>query len=235
MQPPLLSFSQEDSGQSPNRLPPAIQVMNVMNGVLAFHAIRVAARYNLAGILEEHGSLTVAQLAEKTGTHAPSLFRLLRALASIGIFRQLNSEQEDVLAASFGQTDLSRALVPGLPDSMYDIALLFDADWQQDPWRVFDKSIATGEAGLKILTGQDPWQYLGERPAEREQFQRALNIDKAYILLPLGLIALVLLLQTSSITAPLAALIFCTYTLLVLYLWTINPLFNFLLKRGWLK
>ncbi len=175
MQPPTVSFSQEEPHQSPKHLPAAIQVMNIMNGVLAFHAIRVAAKYNLAGIIEEHGPLTVAQLAEKTGTHTFSLFRLLRALASIGIFQELNPEEEDYLHVSFAQTDLSLALVPGLPDSMYDIAMLFDADWQQNPWRVLEQSVATGVPGLKILTGQDPWEYLRERPAERAQFQRAMT------------------------------------------------------------
>ena len=61
------------------------------------------------------------------------------------------------------------------------------------------------------------------------------KMGKAYILLPLGLLVLVWLLGSSSVTAPIAALMYGVYTLLLIYLFAINPIMNFLLKRGWLK
>ena len=61
------------------------------------------------------------------------------------------------------------------------------------------------------------------------------KMGKAYILLPLGLLILAWLLRSSSVTAPIAALMYAVYTLLLIYLFTINPILNFLLKRGWLR
>jgi hypothetical protein len=144
-------------------------------GMLTFHAIRVAATYNLADIIEAHGPLTVAELAERSGTHAFSLFRLLRALASLGIFQAVNPEEADPLQVRFAQTELSRVLVPHLPESMYDFARMLDTDWHQGSWSVLAQSIATGEPGLRLHTGQDLWEYLQEHPTEQDLFQRVMT------------------------------------------------------------
>jgi O-methyltransferase domain len=156
---------------------PAVgQMVNLMYfGMLTFHAIRVAATYNLAGIIEAHGPLSVAELAEQTRTHAFSLFRLLRALTSIGIFQAVNPEEADALQVRFAQTELSRLLAPQLPESMYDFARLLNADWHQGAWSVFAHSIATGEPGMQLSTGKDLWEYLREHPTEQDLFQRVMT------------------------------------------------------------
>ena len=178
MQQPLNSpFSRDEQARpAEHQLPASARVVSMMNGMATFHAIRVAAKYNLAGIIEAHGPLTVAELAEKSGTHAFSLFRLLRALASIGLFQAINPEAEDALQVRFAQTELSRVLVPHLPESIYDAALLLDADWHQKSWNVLEHSIATGEPGLRIGTGKDLWEYLREYPSEQELFQRVMSL-----------------------------------------------------------
>ena len=51
------------------------------------HAILVAANLGLADLLR-NGPLSIADLAEATGTHAHSLYRMLRTLASRGIFSE---------------------------------------------------------------------------------------------------------------------------------------------------
>jgi ubiquinone/menaquinone biosynthesis C-methylase UbiE len=177
MQPaPIFPFSTNDHPQpSRQQLPAPTQMVNMMYfGMLTFHAIRVAARYNLAGIIEAHGPLTVEELAEQTGTHALSLFRLLRALASLGIFQAVNPEA-GALQVRFAQTELSRVLVPRLSDSVYDFARMLDTDWHQGSWSVLARSIATGEPGLRLQTGKDLWEYLQEHPTEQDLFQRVMT------------------------------------------------------------
>ena len=61
------------------------------------------------------------------------------------------------------------------------------------------------------------------------------KMGKAYILLPLGLFIIVGLLGSLSVTTPIATLLVLLYMLFMLYIFTIGPLFNFLVKRGWLK
>jgi ubiquinone/menaquinone biosynthesis C-methylase UbiE len=166
----------EQAQPSAAQLPPSAQVVSMMNGMVTFHTIRIAAKYNLAGIIEAHGSLTVEELAEQTGTHAFSLFRLLQALASIGIFQEVNPEAEDLLQVRFAQSELSRVLVPGLPESIYDAALFLNTDWHQRSWNILEHSIATGEPGLRISTGKDLWGYLHEHPDEQDLFQRVMSL-----------------------------------------------------------
>jgi hypothetical protein len=176
-QPHNHPFSRNEQAQpSEPQLPPSARMVSMMNGMATFHTIRVAAGYNLAGIIEAHGPITVAELAEETRTHAFSLFRLLRALASLGIFQEVNPEAEDPLQVRFAQSELSRVLVPDLPESIYDAALWFNTRWHQQSWEVLEHSIATGEPGLRICTGKDLWGYLHEHPSEQDLFQRVMSL-----------------------------------------------------------
>src|SRR5262249_25308811 len=68
---------------------PVEQLLGVINGLSQSRALAVAAELELADVLAA-GPLHVDVLAGKTRTHALSLFRLLRALASLGIFVQVS-------------------------------------------------------------------------------------------------------------------------------------------------
>ncbi len=178
MEPPII-FSRHPKELPVSALPPAAQIMSIMNGDQAFHTIATAVDLNIAGLLEEFGPLPVSKLAQKAQVDTFSLFRILRALASIGIFREQNSEELDYSHAVFEQTDLSRALVPHeqLPenDSVYDTVTLFSAGWQQDSWRKLTDSVRAGKTGLELATGGDIWQYLQNHTREREQFQKTMT------------------------------------------------------------
>lgn len=139
-----------------------------------FHTIRAATRYHLADLFLD-GPRTIRELAAQTGTHPRSLFRLLRALASIETFEYLNPEEEDYLAARFGQSEFSRALASNSADSVTPLIHLFTAEWQQDAWQQLEKSLATGKPGLYLLTGQTPWERLQDHPAELEPFQHGMT------------------------------------------------------------
>src|SRR5688572_30437024 len=65
-------------------LPPREAVQHMVNASWISHAIRAMAALGLADHLA-HGPRTVHELAEATGTHAPTLARLLRMLASVGL------------------------------------------------------------------------------------------------------------------------------------------------------
>jgi hypothetical protein len=57
-------------------------------------------------------------LAEQTGTHAPSLHRLLRTLASVGVFTEAEP-------GVFALTPLGQTLTSSQPGSMRDVAIMF--------------------------------------------------------------------------------------------------------------
>src|SRR5262245_19198386 len=94
--------------------PPEAVVTHMLFGKWVAMALSVAAKLRVADALAS-GSKSVADLAEKTGTHAPSLFRLLRALASVGVF----AEETD---GRYRQTPLSEVLRTSVPGSMRAVA-----------------------------------------------------------------------------------------------------------------
>jgi hypothetical protein len=97
-------------------LPPRAVILRMLTGYWTAQAIHVAAQLGIADLLKD-GPRTIAHLAEATGTHAPSLYRLLRALASEGVFA------EDA-QGRFGLTPLGECLRSDVPESQRSMAIM---------------------------------------------------------------------------------------------------------------
>ncbi len=78
---------------------PQDRMARMITGYWVSQIVHVAAKLKLADLLADRPR-TTEELARSTGTHARSLYRLLRALASVGVF----SEGEE---GQFTQTPLS--------------------------------------------------------------------------------------------------------------------------------
>src|SRR6266536_4002424 len=77
----------EVDAMSPDGTPPSQALLQQAIGFWISRAICVVARLGIADLLE-HGPKAVDELAEAAGVHAPSLYRLLRTLAGVGIFAE---------------------------------------------------------------------------------------------------------------------------------------------------
>lgn len=128
------------------QLPPDVALLQQMLGYWSSKAIYAAAVLGLADLLNEERK-TPAELAALTGTHAQALCRLLRALASAGIFA------EDA-GGRFGMTPLAEPLRSG-PGSLRALAV----HWGESPtWRAWDSlldSVRTGETAFPRVHGCD--------------------------------------------------------------------------------
>src|SRR5262249_24354072 len=82
--------------------PPHLELIGMVAAIWKARALYAAASLGLADLLEG-GPRDVATLAVRTGTHAASLHRLLRALASFGVFTEVAPQR-------FGLTRLGAAL-----------------------------------------------------------------------------------------------------------------------------
>jgi SAM-dependent methyltransferase len=141
-------------------------------------AIRVAAQLEVAEVLAD-GPHTVAQLAETTGTHAPSLYRLLRALARIGIFIELDGSR-------FANSELSHFLRPHVSRSVYGMAMN-GADWTWRSWGELLYSVQTGEPSFNKIHGMSVWQYFTERdPAAGAMFNKSMSDNSPTMNLPIA-------------------------------------------------
>jgi hypothetical protein len=127
----------------------------------------VAAKLGLADHLR-HGTRTPEQLAQAVAADAQALRRLLRALASMGIF----AEEAD---GSFALTPLAEHLRSDAPQSLRGVALLYGEEWL---WRAYGQmlySVLTGRPAFEHAHGQPLFDYLSDHPAAAAQFDEAMS------------------------------------------------------------
>ena len=145
--------------------PPQAILGEMINGYWVTQTITAAARLGVADHLAD-GPKSVAALAERVGAHAGSLYRLLRACASIGIF------SEDASHA-FSQTTLSEALRSGVPGSMRGLAMMTGL-LHMRAWPEILHSVRTGETAFKKVFGSEIFEHLPRDPEAARAFDEAM-------------------------------------------------------------
>ena len=150
---------------STQQIPPSFALFRMVTGYYVSRAIYVVAKLGIADHLSE-GPRRVDDLAAATGTHAPSLKRVLRLLASVGVF----TEEAD---SRFALTPIGACLRAGVPGSMRAAALLFGGVTQQ-AWGDLQRSVETGEPAFRRVFGMDLFDYMAQHPDEAANFDAAM-------------------------------------------------------------
>jgi hypothetical protein len=140
--------------------------MTIANIVFA-RCIFVAAKLGIADLLKD-GDKHCDELSSATDTHSDSLYRLLRTLASRGIFDETD-------AKCFQLTPLAVCLQENHPSSVRNIILLKGEDEYYASWGNLIHSIYTGKSAFEGVYGMDFYQYLQEKPAVGELFEQAMT------------------------------------------------------------
>jgi hypothetical protein len=122
-------------------------LLRLVNGAAAAQVVAIAARLGLADRLAA-GPCDAEALAAATATHAPSLRRLLRALAALGIA----TEEAD---GRFALGPVGGPLRPGVPGSVRDLVLLFGHPDFWATWGALEHSVRTGESAVRHLFGAE--------------------------------------------------------------------------------
>ena len=91
-------------------VPPAVAMLQIITGFWTSRAVYVLAKLGIPDLLKD-GAKTADEIAATTNMHGPSLYRVLRALVSVGILRREEEER-------FGLTPLSEILVTDSPGSL---------------------------------------------------------------------------------------------------------------------
>jgi len=143
-------------------LPPRAQLFEIVLGYWRTRAVTVAAELEIADHLA-NGPLRLDDLASRTHTHAPTLFRLLRALESIGIFKQISP-------VVFGNTPMSECLRRRVTGSLWAFvrAGMSVGEGQFDPWTGLRGSVQTGTAAFDKVYGFGIAEFLKRNPASWE-------------------------------------------------------------------
>lgn len=145
--------------------PSAQQLSQMICGYWISQMIHVAARLRLADELHA-GPRTVTALAETVAAHPRSLGRLLRGLASVGLF-------EETPPGTYQLTPLAEFLRDDHPQSVRPMALMMGGV-QYQAWGELLHAVRTGETGFAQRFGQPLFDYLATRPDEAAEFDRAM-------------------------------------------------------------
>lgn len=141
-------------------------MLRLIAGFRISRIIHVAASLGLADLLRE-GPADSAALAAATSTHASSLYRLMRALASIGVL----SEDEQ---HRFSLTPLGDSLRSDVPDSLREWAMLALGGEHFRAWGELLYSVRTGGVAFDHVFGTDVWTYRAAHAEHASQFDQAM-------------------------------------------------------------
>jgi O-methyltransferase domain/Dimerisation domain len=140
-------------------------LLQIATGFWASRALYVAAKLNIADRLS-NGPQSAAALALTTDAHPASLHRVLRALASLGIF-----EEDD--SGRFRHTDLSRGLCTG-PHSLREFVVMLGEAESWRSWGEVEYSVRTGAPAFEKVFGISQFNYLAEHPEVARNFDAAM-------------------------------------------------------------
>jgi hypothetical protein len=141
-------------------VPPEAQLLQMILAQFVSRLIYLTATLKLPDYLAE-GHKTTEELAALTSTHAPSLYRVLRTLSSLGFFT------EDA-AQRFSLQPLGAALKSGTPS--YAAARILGGELLSRSLDHFLHSVQTGETGFQQAFGMPVFDWLAGHPAEAALF-----------------------------------------------------------------
>ena len=142
-------------------------MLRLIRGAWLSRALWVAATLGIADLLEA-GPRDAVRLAKETGTHAPSLSRLLRALCTVGVFMQDGDGR-------FALTPMGATLRSGVRDSVRAWATMTLDGEHARAWDQLMHSVRTGETAFEHVFGQDVWSYRAQHPAHGRAFDEAMR------------------------------------------------------------
>lgn len=145
---------------------PATTIRRLVQGYWVSQAIHVAATLGIADLLAD-GSRTSDELAESTGAHPPTLYRLLRALASVDVLHELDGRR-------FELTPLGERLRSDVADSIAGWAAFIGRPYHWQAWAGLLHSVRTGENAFRHIHNTDVWTYRSSHPDESAIFDRAM-------------------------------------------------------------
>ena len=146
--------------------PPHAQLIEMATGHWISRMVYVAAKLGLADHLAG-GPKTADELAGPTGTHAPSLYRLMRTLAHLGLLSEDAGQR-------FALTPLGEALKKNAPGSAYATVLTLASDWCANGFGELLYSVQTGKSGVEKYLGMPVFDWFGQNPEMASLFSETM-------------------------------------------------------------
>ena len=145
--------------------PPHVTIWQTATAIVASRALQVAAELGVADQIGER-PVPVQTLAEACRADAGALERVLRLLASLGIFVRHEG--------GYAHSDASRVLRTDAPGSMRAFARLMNLRFVNQAFTRLDHSVQTGEPAARIVDPRGIWGHLRDHPDEAQIFGEAM-------------------------------------------------------------
>ncbi|MFC7303687.1 methyltransferase [Streptomyces monticola] len=148
-------------------VPPPMQILKLSMAGWMAAAVSAAAELGVADHLAD-GPRSVTDLADALDADAPTLYRLLRACADFGLFRE---EEGRVFAA----TELGDALRSDAPNSLRNFARWVGKPADRWTWSGLADTVRTGEPAFAKVHGTEIWDHFNNHPDTASVFDDAMT------------------------------------------------------------
>jgi len=152
-----------DSGM----VPPPARMAQLTMGTMVSQAISAAAALGVADTLVD-GPCQVNEIAARVGADAPGIYRLMRALADVGVFEELDGRR-------FASTSLGDLLRADAPGSLRAWAIMLGRSFHRQAWTGLEESLRTGEPAFERIHGQPCFDYCRDHPEDGEILDAAMT------------------------------------------------------------
>jgi hypothetical protein len=157
---------QPENPQPNQAMPPQLAVLQMASGYWVSRSIYVAAKLGIADLLKDSPK-SCDELATATGTNAPSLYRLLRALASLGVFAESELNQ-------FTLTPLAACLQSDVPGSVRAFVIMLGEEHYR-AWGDLLHGVQTGGSPFEHIYGMNLFDYLAQNPESAKIFDESMT------------------------------------------------------------
>jgi len=142
-------------------------LLRARDGLILHQALYAAAQLGVADHLDS-GWRSAADVARELKVNEGALYRVLRLLASQGIF-----EENDVRC--FKNNQVSKFLRADVPGSVRPLLLFWGSDFHYPCFGKILHSIQTGESSRTLLSGTDGFEHLRQNPEQARLFDDAMT------------------------------------------------------------
>jgi hypothetical protein len=161
-------MSKQNNVKNMNETPPPVALMQMIFGHMISRLIYIAAKLGIADLLKDSPK-SIDELAQATETNTQALYRILRALASMGIFAEVEQTQR------FTMTPLAQLLQTDIPNSVRPIAIYMGSNQHWDTYGDMLYSVKTGKPAFEHTFGMPAYKYFAQNPEFAKLFNDAMT------------------------------------------------------------
>jgi hypothetical protein len=149
------------------QLPPDAQLLNLMFGKTIASSLGALAKLAVADHMSPGEFRDVAAISAHSGTDEASLYRVLRVLASVGVFAQDGR--------AFRLTEVGELLRTDHPRSLRNLNWTWFDEWRSRAYENLAETLQTGTNGVQLAYGKHAWDHFKDFPEQGRLFSEAMT------------------------------------------------------------